>query len=222
MYQFLCQTLAALTRQAVSYTHLDVYKRQAYINGGLGSLDIVKIIAASDKIAASEYLPNTSHVSAGQGCIIENAEELAVKESEDNGLAAKLLGGAQEVRHIIMTEKDDEFHSLGNMICDTIKAAIKPATGWLDAPDGSREFVFFVSKGLERRYGLLIPNPSCLYDSVALYKTKKDAQPYLTLQKDELCLDALEMCIRDSSWVNPTIPPPSWKRKSQASAKKCF
>lgn len=169
----------------------------AYINGGLGSLDIVKIIAASDKIDVSEYLPNTSHVSAGQGCIIENAEELAVKESEDNGLAAKLLGGAQEVRHIIMEEKDDEIHSLGNMICDTIKAAIKPASGWVDAPAGAKEFVFFVSKGLERRYGLLLPNDQGEFDTVAMYRSKKDDQPYLTLHNDELRLDAPDTAKND-------------------------
>ena len=169
----------------------------AYINGGINSLDIVKIIAASDKIETSEYLPNTSHVSAGQGCIIDNAEDLAVKETEDNGLSAKLLGGAQEVRHIIMEEKDDEIHSLGNMICDTIKAAIKPANGWQTAPAGAKEFAFFVSKGLERRYGLLLPNVEGIYDTVALYKSKKDMDAYVTLKKDELKLDVLDTAKND-------------------------
>ena len=102
----------------------------AYINGGAKGLDIVKIIAGSDKVETSEFLANTSHVSAGQGCIIDNAEDMAEKEQEDNGLASKLLGGASEIRHLIITEADDEVHSLGNMICDTIKAAIKPAHGW--------------------------------------------------------------------------------------------
>lgn len=165
----------------------------AYINGGAKGLDIVKIIAGSNKVETSEFLANTSHVSAGQGCIIDNAEDMAEKEQEDNGLAAKLLGGASEIRHLIITEADDEVHSLGNMICDTIKAAIKPAHGWnAEIPANAKEFTFFVSGGYERRLGLILANDEGKYDRVAFYKNKKDVEPYVVVANGEIKFDVLD------------------------------
>ena len=67
---------------------------------------------------------------------------------------------------------------LGDVSTDIINSPIKPATGWTNAPEGAKEFIILTSAGLTRRYCLILPNEQDIYDRVAIYKSKKDEQPY--------------------------------------------
>ena len=164
------------------------------INNGIPFLDILKVVTGSEKFAKSQYLPNTSHVAPGQGCIIDNTEELM----EDTGGRAEtsefrkaIAAGDKSTgfSFSIMEDNECEIEALGNMICDTCRAAIKPADGWAEAPEDAKEFIFIVSSGLERRPGLILKNQDGVYDTVRFYKSKKDASPYLTLKKGEITFD---------------------------------
>lgn len=167
------------------------------INNGIAFLDILKVVAGSDKIAVSEYLPNTSRVAPGQGCIIDNAEELmdnGPAEAETSYFRKIIAAGnnAKGFQFSIMKDEECEIEALGNMVCDTIKAAIKPASGWAQAPADAKEFTFIVSSGLERRPALLLKNPQGAYDTCQFYKSKRDTVPYLTLKKGEIRFDVAD------------------------------
>jgi predicted AlkP superfamily phosphohydrolase/phosphomutase len=164
------------------------------INNGIPFLDILKVVSGSEKITASEYLPNASYVAPGQGCIIDNAEELMGGGGDaTTSVFRKVIAAGNNAKGFsfsITEEKECEIEALGNMVCDTIKAAIKPASAWAQAPaEGAKEFIFIVSSGLERRPGLILKNEKGIYDTVQLYKSKRVITPYLTLKKGEIRFD---------------------------------
>ena len=176
------------------------------INNGIPFLDILKVVTGSEKIAKSEYLPNTSHVAPGQGCIIDNTEELmedAGGGAETSEFRKAIAAGDKSTgfSFSIMEDNECEIEALGNMICDTCKAAIKPAGGWAEAPEDAKEFIFIVSSGLERRPGLILKNENGVYDAVEFYKSKKDASPYLTLKKGEITFDVSDT-VKDNEGNN--------------------
>jgi len=177
------------------------------INNGIPFLDILKVVTGSEKIAVSEYLPNTSHVAPGQGCIIDNAEELMDKGGDAaTSVFRKVIAAGNNAKgfQFSITENHEcEIEALGNMICDTIKAAIKPASGWLQAPQDAKEFTFIVSSGVERRPGLILKNEQGIYDTVQFYKTKKEAKPYLTLKKGEIRFSVLDTVKNDEGMDVP-------------------
>ena len=90
---------------------------------------------------------------------------------------------AAEVRGIALT-KEDTINTLSATPMDVVFSPIKDAHGWADAPEGAKEFTLLLSGGLTRRVGLLLKNEQGVYDHVALYKSKKDAEPYAVLEND--------------------------------------
>lgn len=171
------------------------------INNGIAFLDILKVVTGSEKIAASEYLPNTSHVAPGQGCIIDNAEELMDNGGEaETSYFRKIIASGNNAKGFqfsIMQDEECEIEALGNMVCDTIKAAIKPAGGWVQAPQDAKEFTFIVSSGLERRPALILKNEQGIYDTVQFFKSKKETTPYLTLKNGEIKFDVRDTVKND-------------------------
>ncbi len=171
------------------------------INNGIPFLDLLKVITGSEKIASSQYLPNTSHVAQGQGCIIDNAADLMEDgDQAETSVFRKVIAAGNHAKgfQFSITEQDEcEIEALGNMVCDTIKAAIKPAAGWAQAPAGAKEFTFFVSGGLERRPALILPNQQGVYDSIQFYKSKKETDPYLTLKRGEIRFDVRDTVKND-------------------------
>lgn len=73
-----------------------------------------------------------------------------------------------------------------NKPLDVAKSPIKLATGWANAPEDAKEFSLVASGGLVRRPGLVLKNKDGIYDHVAIYKSKKDTAPYVTLYKDKM------------------------------------
>ncbi|WP_434512521.1 alkaline phosphatase family protein [Desulfitobacterium sp. AusDCA] len=171
------------------------------INNGIPFLDILKVVAGSEKLTVSEYLPNTSHVAPGQGCIIDNVEDLMDNGSEaETSYFRKVISSGNNSKGFqfsIMKDEECGIEALGNMVCDTIKAAIKPASGWIQAPQDAKEFTFIVSNGLERRPALILKNEQGIYDTVQFFKSKKETTSYLTLKNGEIRFDVRDTAKND-------------------------
>ena len=84
-----------------------------------------------------------------------------------------------------------------NTILDASLSPIKPAVGWAAAPEGALEFTILFSKGLIRRMALLLPNAEGIYDHLAIYKSKKDLEPMVTLANNEFGQDVLDEAIKN-------------------------
>ena len=70
------------------------------------------------------------------------------------------------------TRAGDFNQSLNNAI-----SPIKPASGWAAAPEDAKEFTILICGGFIRRLGLIIKNKDGIYDTVQIYKSKKDTVP---------------------------------------------
>ena len=88
----------------------------------------------------------------------------------------------------------------GDYINLPVDASLSPLTDaddkWADAPDGAKEFVILFSHGLVRRPALLLQNEAGQYDHIAIYKSKKDKQPMVTIQNGEYLRDFVDEGIK--------------------------
>lgn len=161
------------------------------VNAGIAGIDATKLIFASEKLQAVEFLPDTAEIAPGAGCIIDNVEELMEDTSEKNDVL-KAASGGHDLRNIILTEADDEIHSLMQMNADTIKSPIKAAVGWAKAPENAKEFYIIVGKGTSRRPALILQNEEGIYDTVAVYNSKKDEEPYTVIKNGTITYNVMD------------------------------
>ncbi|MDQ7093559.1 alkaline phosphatase family protein [Desulfosporosinus sp. PR] len=167
------------------------------INTGIARADISKIVVASEKFAEVQFLPNTATISPGAGCIIEDVENLMESDGEVSYLRAAITSGAKVVKNIITCEEENEINVLAKMIADSVKSPLKNAAGWLKAPAGAKEFTIILGKGLERRPALLLPNEQGVYDTVQVYRSKKDSEPLVTIAGGKAVYDVVDTIRND-------------------------
>ena len=98
--------------------------------------------------------------------------------------------------HVLLTEEDGEG-IVSVMPFDLALSPIKPAAGWTQAPDGAKEFTLLFSSGLLRRLGLVLQNDQGVYDRVALYHSKKDAEPYAILRNNVFEQNIIDEAIKN-------------------------
>lgn len=147
----------------------------ASINMGVAMCDGTYVVEA-----AAEYetlsVKNNGTAAAGAGCIIDGLQ-VDGKASDISAISFSL----EPVVNIMLNLTDGE----GSMEIDTkdyLYTPLKPASGWLNAPDGAREFAFTILKGYVRRWGLLVKNAQGVYDQVWIYQDKKSPEPICRLQ----------------------------------------
>ena len=147
------------------------------VNMSVALKDWEKIIYASTEIESVLYQPHAAH-KAGAGCIITDLE--VDKEGSDVFGAAL---GKKEFKNIMLTHDDGE-RAIEKLAFDLVNSPIKEPTGWEHAPAGAKEFTIVTSNGLARRPALILKNENGVYDRVAVYKSKKEAEPYVTIKKN--------------------------------------
>ena len=67
---------------------------------------------------------------------------------------------------------------------NVVLSPVREATGWEAAPADAKEFILLLSGGLIRRPALILKGQDGIYDRVAIYKAKKDAQPLIVLENN--------------------------------------
>ena len=164
------------------------------VNAGIATVDTVKIIGAAEKYETLEFMPNTAHLPEGTGCIINDAD--SVLDASENDFKAALRTG-KTLHNFVMTAEDCEVNTIGVTLADTVKSPIRPASGWADAPQDAKEFVIIVSSSLLRKPALLLKNEQGIYDTIAVYRSKKDRTPIVTLHNGETKYAVLDECIKE-------------------------
>lgn len=151
----------------------------ASINMGVAICDSEKIAVASTEIKEVLYKPRASNATAGgAGCIIT---DLQLEEDSHN----VIKNDSTHSRNIIFEHKDG-VEGFMNVKFDLSNSPIKEPTGWKSVPEGAKEFTIVTSNGLSRRPCLILKNKQGQYDTVALYLSKKDEKPYVTIKKGEM------------------------------------
>ncbi|MEL1136276.1 alkaline phosphatase family protein [Desulfitobacterium sp. THU1] len=153
------------------------------INFGIGQFDWEQFIEAD---AATQKEQNTEiEVSdSGAGCVMTDME---VEETEDT--MSSIQG--KEARPILMKENEGECQAHGKPPFFN-SVPITEATGWSNAPEGAKEFVYYTCDGKVRRPCLILKNTDGKYDRVAVYKSKKDLEPIVVLHEKEYKADIVD------------------------------
>ncbi len=160
------------------------------VNMGVSIIDWEKIVVASEEVQQIQYKPHGAS-DAGAGCIIADLGD-AVAETGGNERVKGLLGGAKVKQNLILSEADSEIETLGKVACDLVSSPIQAAKGWANAPEGAKEFTVITSAGFVRRPSLILQNEQGVYDKVAIYKSKKEATPIVTLALDVFTPDIMD------------------------------
>ena len=166
------------------------------INMGVASVDWEKIVDASESIDTLKFLKHGEQ-QAGVGCVINDLDELTDAGGLTANDAAELVFGdaarqANEIIHNAYSREDGEVCLLGQVAYDIVQSPIKVATNWQNAPEGAKEFTILTSDGLIRRPCLILKNEEGLYDRIAIYVSKKEAEPIVVCKRGELLPDLLD------------------------------
>ena len=169
------------------------------VNMGVGSRDNLFVAHGSVNVATTTLRPRgafTGHIP----CVIEDmqVEETNVNVSDAGGTTkTKALSISGEASETIMLTPEEGEGGLNAYGFDAEVCAIKPATGWSDAPDDAMESSILLSGGLIRRPLLILKNEQGIYDHIAIYKSKKDMEPIVVLENDVYTTDIVDEAIKD-------------------------
>ena len=158
-----------------------------FVNMGGGVVDSEKLLVASTK--TSEVLYRRRAASDGKvPCVIEDLE---VGEDGVNLFFDTNFDASSVTKNVLLTEADGEG-ALSDSPFDVIHSPIKDATGWANAPEGAKEFTMLHGDGLVRRPCLILKNAKGIYDSIAIYKTKKSEEPMQILTPGVFIRDVVD------------------------------
>lgn len=131
----------------------------------------VKEIAVVPRAAADSNIP----------CVIEKLE--SKEQSSLNGVS-----GSADVQSNLLLYPEDGEHALSDTPFDVILSPVKEPSGWqFEIPADAKETTFVFCNSLVHRPTLILKNEEGIYDSVAVYRNKKTADPIIVMKKNEFC-----------------------------------
>ncbi len=150
------------------------------------------LLGASEQIKEVTYDAHAAG-SSNAACVITDIDDVVAKEQDDGSrkVSLKEATSGAPVRKFVLSSDDGHLAAWKTPI-DLAKSPIKPASGWAKAPADAKEFTILLSGGLVRRPSLLLKNEQGIYDRVALYQSKKDAEPLVVLPKGQLVGDIID------------------------------
>ncbi len=153
---------------------------------GMGMATVANefLVVADEKIEHVTFVPSAT-ADLDKACVVKPEE---FEEGPMDGNMTDGLKATKEKVNIIMNDTEgmgaaclDDRFSLG-------VSPVREPKGWTAAtiPEGAKEFTLLLSKGMIRRVGLILKNEQGVYDHVALYKSKKEAEPFVVLEKGKI------------------------------------
>ena len=143
-------------------------------------------------LGASTAIPEVTFVKAGateanKACQITDLE-LDTSDKID------ILSSAGSIP-IIWKESQQGIQSSENPV-DLVQSSIKPATGWVAAPQDAKEFTILMSEGFIRRPALILKNDEGIYDRIAIYKNKKATEPIVVCPLGVMVAEVVDEAIK--------------------------
>ena len=158
------------------------------INIAVGTAEWGQWIEASTNVEETHIAAHEDDGS-GAGCVISDLEADEAEAGKENGLDMSLK--QKVLTNMIMNENEGECAGAASpeLYENKTTVPIKDAKGWANAPVGAKEFSIPVSGGMERRPVLVIPNEEGKFVKVAIYKSKKDAEPLVVLDQIDVVVN---------------------------------
>ena len=162
------------------------------VNMGTAVVDKETILLADETIENVLFTAYDAPNNPGVGCVITDLEAA----DEDAATAPSALDNVAtagiESTNIVIDESDTEVEALGGNTMNTINSPVRTPSGWAEAPAGAKEFTLLTSKGIVRRPCLILPNAEGVYDTVAIYRSKKDTTPLFTVKNDTYAIGYID------------------------------
>lgn len=156
---------------------------------GTNQVESEFVLGASTAVQEVTYLNRvTGDVSAP--CVITDLQ--ATKEGAFDLEAAMT---SPDIRVLLMGEGEGSKGM--ELPVDVVQSPIKPAQGWLDAPADAKEFTMLMSSGFLRRPCQIWANEAGVYDRVAIFRSKKEAEPIVVLEIGKLAVYVHDIALRD-------------------------
>ena len=171
------------------------------INIAVGTAEWGQWIEASESFV-EEHIDEKEADESGAGCVITDLETEDDLDGSQNGLDMSLK--QKTLVNMVMSEHEGECAGAFRSELYEAKTTlpIKPAKNWANAPEGAKEFAIPVSNGMERRPVLIIPNEQGVFDKIAIYKSKKDAEPIVVLDTiDEVVSDIMDTVAKNGEHI---------------------
>ncbi len=133
------------------------------------------------KVATDQNIP----------CVIE---DLHVVENANDILTTTNVA----VRKNIISCREEGEGGMSDQPFDVVLSPIKDAEKWeFEIPEGAKEFTMLMSGGLLRRPCLILKNEAGVYDTVAIYKNKKNDKQIAVLPAGVMVEEIFDQSIKD-------------------------
>ncbi len=117
-----------------------------------------------------------------QPCVVNDLDLEQFEKSDSLTMAESTSGN--DISCYVLDRKDGQGGSPDNLM-DLQVSTIEPAHGWENASEDAKEFVILLGRGMIRRPSLILKNEDGIYDRIAIYKNKKEAEPIVVIRKGE-------------------------------------
>ncbi len=167
------------------------------VNMGTAQVESEFLVGASEAASDIRYLNQVvGDVSAP--CVITGLEADSGADQLDLGAAFR----SPDMNIILLKPEDGE--GAREQPVDIVQSPIKPATGWAEAPEGAKEFIMLMSGGLLRRPCQIWCNAEGIYDSVAVFRSKKEKEPLVVLKEGKIYTNIIDKAIRGDEQIDVT------------------
>ena len=134
----------------------------------------------------------------------DTAKGMQMMQQMTGDMVDKLSSAGIDTIHVLSGE-DQGFGTRAGSFPQAVNTCISPikeASNWASAPEGAKEFTIFLCKGIIRRVGLILKNEKGIYDTVAIYKSKKDSTPLVTCPLGQMVYNVIDEVIdEDKTYI---------------------
>ena len=150
----------------------------------LGANESISEVTFKEKAAGDATAP----------CVI-NDLDLAEDKGKGETISLEDMDTSMSMQTLILRESQKTTNFTETPL-NLSQSPIKPASGWALVPAEAKEFTLLLSKGLIRRPGLILKGPDGQYDKVAIYKSKKETEPLVTLEVGVMMREIVDEAIK--------------------------
>ena len=166
----------------------------------IGQFDKEMILGANEEVQ-TRFIKNGGQEDTDMAapCVITGMDGALIEEG------FTIMGGisTRDDRSVIIRDREDGLAGAGDRsVMDIVQSRIKPATGWANAPEDAKEFEMLFSDGFVRNPALILKNEDGIYDRVAVYTSKKDAEPVAVLTVGKLVPSVVGKGIKNDETVD--------------------
>ena len=135
------------------------------------------MLIGTDKVETGKFVSNADP-NVVAICLVEELPERTTGRDWSVGDSAGKLD---------RMEVCDDFGPHPVPALDLAQSPIKEPKAWgIEVPEGAKETIVLLSRGLIRRPCLILKNEEGKYDRIAMYKSKKDAEPLAVMQLGQI------------------------------------